>query len=328
MSAYVDISGDSYSLKQPSRLARGARVLGAVALVLAILISVMFYMAPASATVFGTRAPVEEASSAADGAEMYAADNAGTSSTSATATEAQLLSGLWDGHTVHLDWRGSEYATAEASFVGERLISPGDHVFRTLSVRNDGPSDGVMAVGLVLAETVPMLAASPELGDHVTVFWDIAGVTGSAPFSDLLALDDGRPELVQVQVPRGADVPVTVGFDVPASLTTEMNAHAESTGLRFDIRVQLEGDTSTTPPILAQTGADAALTAALIALALGIAAAGLLLLAARRRRCEVCDDPIGRGEPWVARRAASGERETLCVACAPVPLQTALVLPA
>lgn len=326
MSAYIDISGDSYSLKQPSRLARGARILGAIALVLAILISVVFYMAAASATVFGTRAPVEEASSEADGAEMYAADDAGISST--TATEAQLLSGLWDGHTVHLDWRGSEYATAEASFVGERLVSPGDHVSRTLSVRNDGPSDGVMAVGLVLAKTVPMLAANPELGDHVTVFWDIAGVTGSAPFSDLLALDDGRPELVQVQVARGADVPVTIGFDVPASLTTEMSAHAESADLRFDVRVQLEGDTSTTPPILAQTGANAALTAALIALALGIAAAGLLVLAARRRRCDVCDDAIGRGAPWVARRTASGERETLCVECAPVPLQAALVLPA
>lgn len=322
MSAYIDVSGDSYSLKQPSRLARGARILGAIALVLAALISVLFYLAPASATVFGTRAPADDARSAAAGAET---DAAAAGVAPIIATEGDLLSGRWDGRTVHLDWRGDDYATAEASFVGDRVVSPGDRVFRTLGVRNDGPSDGVMAVGLVLAETVPVLAANPELADHVTLFWDIAGVTGSAPFSDLLALDDGRPELVQVQVPRGADVPVTVGFEVPASLTTEMNAHAESTDLRFDVVVQIEGDTSTTPPILAQTGADAALTAALIALALGIAAAGLLLLAARRRRCDVCDDAIGRGAPWVARRAASGERETLCVACAPVPLRTASV---
>lgn len=326
MSAYIDVSGDSYSLKQPSRLARGARFLGAIALVLAVLIGLGLSMAPASATVFGTRTPTEEAPSGAAGAETHATGTAGIASR--TATQADLVSGRWDGHTVHLDWRGSEYATAQASFVGERLVSPGDHVSRTLRVRNDGPSDGVMAVGLVLAETVPTLAANPDLADHVTLFWDIAGVTGSAPFSDLLALDDGRPELVQVQVPRDADVPVTVGFDVPASLTTQMSADAESTELLFDVVVQLEGDTSTTPPILAATGGSAAITAALVALALGIAAAGLLLLAARRRRCDGCDDAIGRGAPWVARRTASGERETLCIGCAPAPLRTALALPA
>ncbi|WP_337004251.1 MULTISPECIES: LPXTG cell wall anchor domain-containing protein [unclassified Microbacterium] len=325
MSAFVDVSGDSYFLKQPSRLARGARILGAIALMLGILISLVFYMAPASATVFGTRGSVEDARSKANGADLYASDNAGVASV--TATDAELISGQWDGRTVHLDWRGSEYATAEASFVGQRLVSPGDHVSRTLRVRNDGPSDGVMTVGLVLAETVPMLTANPQLGDHVTLFWDIAGVTGSAPFSGLLALDDGRPELVEVQVPRGGDVPVTVGFDVPASLTTEMRANTASTDLRFDIQVHLEGDTSATPPKLAQTGADAARTLALIAVALGLAAAGLLLFAARRRRCDRCDDAIGRGAPWVARRQASGERETLCVACAPEPLGAALMLP-
>lgn len=326
MSAYIDASGDSYSLKQPSRLARGARILGAIAVVLAILVSLVFSMAQASATIFGTRSPSEEAPSGATGAKTYATGDAGVTST--TATEADLVSGRWDGHTVHLDWRGSEYATAEASFVGERVISPGDHVSRTLSVRNDGPSDGVMAVGLLLAETVPALAADPELGDHVTLFWDIAGVTGSAPFSDLLALDDGRPELVQVQVPRGADVPVTVGFDVPVALATEMNANAESTDLRVDVEVQLEGDTSTTPPILAETGTDAATTAMLVALALGITAAGLLLLAARRRRCDECDDVIGRGVAWVARRTAAGERATLCLGCAPSPVRPGLVLSA
>lgn len=326
MSAYIDVSGDSYSLRQPSRLARGARFLGAIALVLAVLIALGVSMAPASATVFGTRTPTEEAPGGAAGAETYATGTAGI--TSSTATQADLVSGRWDGHTVHLDWRGSDYATAQASFVGERLVSPGDHVSRTLHVRNDGPSDGVMAVGLVLAETVPALAANPELGDHVTLFWDIAGVSGSAPFSDLLALDDGRPELVQVQVPRDTDVPVTVGFDVPAALTTQMSANAESTELMFDVVVKLEGDSSTTPPILAATGGSAAIAAALVALALGIAATGLLLLAARRRRCDGCDDAIGRGAPWVARRTASGDRETLCIGCAPAPLRAALALPA
>lgn len=324
MSAYVDAAGDSYSLKHPSRPARAARSLGAIALVLAALIGLGFSVAPASATLFGTRAPSEDARGESAGAETYV-DGAGDA-TSREATRADLLSGRWDGRTVHLDWRGAEYDTAQASFVGERVISPGDHIFRTLGVRNDGPSDAVMSVGLVLAETVPVLAANPELGDEVTLFWDVAGVRGSAPFSDLIALDDGRPELVQVQVPRGAEVPVTVGFDVPAALTTEMNGRDESSALRFDVRVQIEGDTSTIPPTLAATGGTAALAALLLALALGILAAGLLLLAARRRRCDGCGGSIRGGAPWVARRAASGLRQSLCLGCAPAPVLLPLAL--
>ncbi len=291
MSAHIDASGDSCSLKHPSRLARGARSLGAIAVVLAVLTGLGLSLAPASATLFGTRAPTEDARGGAAGAETYIERAAGVASREAT--RADLLSGRWDARTVHLDWRGSDYATAQASFVGERVISPGDHVFRTLGVRNDGPSDGVMSVGLVLAETVPVLAANPELGDEVTLFWDIDGVRGSAPFSDLLALDEGRPELVQVQVARGADVPVTVGFGVPMALATEMNGRAESSDLRFDVRVQIEGDASTIPSILAATGGSATLALMLAALALGILAAGLLLLAARRRRCDGCGDAPG-----------------------------------
>lgn len=224
----------------------------------------------------------------------------------------------WDGPTTHLDWRGGTYVTAEASFVGDRVASPGDRVQRTLRIGNAGPADAVMTVGLVLDRTTPETVTAGDLSEAIDLFWDVAGVDGQERFSTLLAADQ-QPVVSQVAVPRGATVPVTVGFAMPAEVTGYADA-ASSGVVEFQVVVRLQGDTTPAQvPALAITGTQ---VLGLVALALGLAGLGWLLLALARRRHAACDDCGTRlrgDDTWSAHQHADGTRRVQCGTCHAVP---------
>lgn len=205
----------------------------------------------------------------------------GTTRAGAETLPASVVSAKWDGPATHLDWSGAEYARAETTFIGDRRASPGDRVVRTLNVVNAGPGDGVAAVTFDLSEVIPEGAQNPDLADDVTLFWDIAGVTGEETFAALNK--STRVSVAEVAVAQGATVPVTVGFAMDAAVESSNASGADSTLLSFDVGVNVTGESEPpATPTLAITGATG------IMLLIGIGAAllvlGLLLFLARRKQ--------------------------------------------
>lgn len=233
------------------------------------------------------------------------------SDSGATPLDATVVQAEWDGPAVHLDWTGAEYARAETTFIGDRLVSPGDRVVRTLNIVNAGPGDGVASVTIDLSEDVPEGALNPDLASDVTLFWDIAGVSGQETFAALVPA--GRARVAELAVEPGATFAVTVGFEMDAGVETSQAAGAASTVLSFDVGVELAGETDT--PSLTLSGAAPALLAA--AIALGLLLLGVLLVAVRRRaqECDDCGEAIERGDPWVQGRDADGAEWLICGDC-------------
>lgn len=200
---------------------------------------------------------------------------AGASELPSTTVQAE-----WDGPAVHLDWTGAEYARAETTFIGDRKASPGDRVVRTLNVVNAGPGDGIAAVTLDVSELIPDGALNPDLAADVTLFWDVAGVTGEETFAALNA--GGRISVAEVAVQRGATVPVTFGFAMDREIETSNATGVPSTELSFDVGVNLTGETVKQEIVV--TGGAGIL--ALICIALALLLLGVVLVLARRRRRE------------------------------------------
>ena len=233
---------------------------------------------------------------------------------SAVPVDPSVIEATWDGPSVHLDWTGADYARAETTFIGDRLVSPGDRVVRTLTIVNAGPGNGVATVTIDFAEVVPEGAQNANLADDVTLFWDVDGVSGEERFSALVPA--GRANVAEIAVAKGDPVQVTVGFEMDPSVETSKAQGADSTVLSFDVGVELAGETKPSlVPKLSVTGATGILV--LIAIAIALLLIGWLLLSLRRRsyRCDECDGGIGRNEERVVHRDGSGVKRMLCAEC-------------
>ena len=247
-----------------------------------------------------------------------------TGQAAADIADEAYIEAEWDGPTLQVDWQGHGYSTVEAGFVGDRVAVPGDHVERTLRIGNAGPAGAVMTVALSVDELIPAFADNPELAEVVELFWDVGGVTGQETFATLLDLAGrGDPVVAEVRVPQGQEVAVTVGFEMPADVTTQTNEDAASTELLFQVLATLRGDTAGTPPLVPGVPPDLAATGmqvaggTLIAIAAGLLLLGVPLIGLRRRRCDACDEVIERGEVRVTVRGADGRSAAYCEACAP-----------
>lgn len=225
-----------------------------------------------------------------------------------------VATAAWDGEATHLDWSGLSYSTAEASFVGDRVASPGDRSRRTLLLTNTGPSRADLAVSLRLGEVVPEGALNPDLADDVELFWTVGGVEGRQPDSALRDRSTGAVEIAQVQVAHGETVAVEIGFELPATTTQQRNEGAASTELAFDVIATMSGDVGAQPQRLAATGGDSLL---LFGIAAGLLMLlGLLLVARPRRRCDDCSRTIGRDESWTDLARHDVGRYRVCPDCA------------
>ncbi|WP_091228169.1 hypothetical protein [Microbacterium sp. 3J1] len=261
--------------------------------------------------------PVGPAAAPRGGASTPASDGR-------TASWDAVAHAEWDGPATHLDWSGRGYSTAESSFVGDRVATPGDSTRRTLLLTNDGPATAGLTVSLRLDEIVADDTRNPGLGDDVELFWNVGGVEGRQPYSELLERSadtvgtgqgrTGQVEIAQVRVAEGDTVAVEIGFELPAATTSQRNEGSPSTELAFDVVATLSGDADAQPQRLAATGAGPLLP-------FGIAAAlllllGLLLFARPRRRCDDCSRMLGRDESWVDLREHGVGRYRVCQPCA------------
>lgn len=154
------------------------------------------------------------------------------------------LEAEWDGPTTRLDWTGATYTTVEASFVGDRVVVPGDQVRRTLGVQNTGPRGGLMTVGLRLDDPAPPagVAGSAALAAAVELHWEVEGALGSVRVEDLVARGGDAHVVAEVPVPRWQTADVTVGFDVPLDGPDFRSQGAALEALGFSVVVQMSED--------------------------------------------------------------------------------------
>ncbi|PFG40446.1 hypothetical protein ATJ97_2975 [Georgenia soli] len=192
---------------------------------------------------------------------------------------------------ISLSWDGSEYAASTSeSFLGVPVSVPGDTAARTLTVRNDGPRQGVLTAEIVNVELLDPEApdehhnpdhedpdgsgapfGDPYAGagdqgdfyDDVTVGWETADGAGSASFS---ALDtDGGRQIGQVALGRGETTEVTISYEFPYDATSGNRANVPPRLASFDVLLTIRGDDAAAPPArpgrpgrpsLSTTGAD------------------------------------------------------------------------
>ncbi|QCB92928.1 hypothetical protein [Cellulomonas shaoxiangyii] len=225
----------------------------------------------------------------------------------------------WEGPTVALAWDGTAHDTVTTSFVGSRVAVPGDVVGRTLTVRNDGPTDATLR-GWV-TDVALLDPAAPDV-DHATgeergdfyadlrLRWRAASGDGTASFRELAV--HGRTEVVSVPLARGETTRITLVSELPVGARSGNGANVAPREARFDVLLRLDGSASPVPAAgvtsvpaaaavtapgggagartggvggpLATTGADALRAALAAVVAVGVG--GLLLGAVRRRREE------------------------------------------
>lgn len=304
-------AGSAISVTARGGMSPRGRVVAWLLATLILLAGCVALAAAGSLPITGARAQSSPATVAAQTEPMRLGGTATPSDV--TGLDASIIEAAWDGPAVHLDWRGAEYARAEATFVGERVASPGDRVVRTLNVVNAGPRDGIASVTIDAEQLIPEGALNPDLADDVTLFWDVAGIEGEEQFAALL--HRGRVSVAELAVPQGETVAVSVGFAMDRAVETSASLGADSTALTFGVGVELTGETEAPViPPLPETGAAGIL--AVIGLAAALLLSGWALLGLRRRRrCDACDRRVTRDVAWVRRCDAAGVEETLCGDC-------------
>jgi hypothetical protein len=246
-----------------------------------------------------------------------------TTGAAAGAPGAATLRAEWDGPATHLDWRGRTYATAEASFVGDRVAAPGDRTQRTLHLINAGPAGAVLTLTLVLHDPGADPDGETDLGEALTLFWDVAGGAGAGRLADLRGAGP-RVDVAQVRVPHGESAAVTVGFTVPAETTGARSGGAEAPAVALDVLARLEGEAEPAAvPALALTGAR---LGGLVALALGLLVAGWLVVAAARGRARCCACGALVGDRGARRRAGWARGAPVRCGRCPLPAGAVLIL--
>lgn len=161
----------------------------------------------------------------------------------AAASIVLVLGGALPAHAaepdpIQLSWNGSDYAdTVVESFVGTPVAVPGDSAQRTLYVRNDGPSDGTLAVTITRVELLdPDASLDDSFYDDVIVDWG----TGSG---SLTAIDDaGDTSVLTRPLAMGETTEVTIGYDFPVDATSGNRSNVGDRQASFDVVFTLGGD--------------------------------------------------------------------------------------
>jgi hypothetical protein len=165
--------------------------------------------------------------------------------------QEQFFSTHWAGQTNNAHFRYGSYTTNSNSFLGGRVVVPGDEVSRTLVVRNENSAGtcaaGNFQVSLVdVTEQIPDMAVNTELAQLVQLRWTVAGTSGAATFAQVL--DSAQPYPIgDFRLDAGEEGDVTVGVVFAEPEVTGKSQQAESVRLDFDVRVAAQGDCSATP---------------------------------------------------------------------------------
>lgn len=142
---------------------------------------------------------------------------------------------------IQLSWDGDEYAdTTRESFLGLPVVVPGDHSERTLTVRNDGESAGVLAATIDRVELLDA-AIDDSFYDDVTIEWR----GGEATLADLRA--NGETPIAEVPLEQGETTTISIGYDFPVDSVSGNSSEVGARSASFDVLLSLGGNTEPEP---------------------------------------------------------------------------------
>lgn len=145
--------------------------------------------------------------------------------------------------SIHMSWDGSTYTgVTTESFLGTPVAVPGDSASRTVLVRNDGPATGTLRASIVNVDLLD--PAAPDVhhasGEDEGSFYDdlvLRWPGGSASFTELDA--NGVTPVLEVELAKGREVPLTVGYELPEPATTGNRANVAPRRASFDVLLEI-----------------------------------------------------------------------------------------
>lgn len=154
----------------------------------------------------------------------------GTAAGAAAQTNEEAIQMSWDGR--------SYVAETFESFVGTPVVVPGDQASRTLLVRNEGPSVGVLRASIT---NVELLSSGSAAGDDdfyndLTVHWN----TGQASMTELGANE--ATEVIERPLEEGETTELTIGYEFPLEATSGNRAEVGARSATFDVVLTLGGE--------------------------------------------------------------------------------------
>lgn len=148
---------------------------------------------------------------------------------------------------IQMSWDSNENYVSEIgeSFVGIPLVVPGDSAERTLTVLNDGPSEGELRVSIINVDL--QNPDAPDMGN----FYDDVSINTKASethSASLTQLSDNTTTVVSTQtLGEGETTDITIGFDFPAAATSGNTAFVEDRKASFDVLLEIGGELPDTP---------------------------------------------------------------------------------
>ncbi|PYF99685.1 hypothetical protein SAMN05216184_106202, partial [Georgenia satyanarayanai] len=144
---------------------------------------------------------------------------------------------------IHMSWDGTTYTgVTTESFLGTPVAVPGDSASRTVLVRNDGPATGTLRASIVNVDLLD--PAAPDVhhagGEDLGSFYDdlvLRWPGGSASFTELDA--NGVTPVLEVELAKGREVPLTVGYELPAEAVSGNRANVEPREASFDVLLEI-----------------------------------------------------------------------------------------
>jgi LPXTG-motif cell wall-anchored protein len=231
-------------------------------------------------------------------------------------TGSGALEYSWDDETFVLDWENTprKVARADTEFLGTLTAVPGDQIYRSLQVRNAGPSSATLSLFFRGWESQPAVgSAGNELTEASRLFWTLGETTGRVNFSKAVEQDEYLA--AEVKLEKGEQIKIRVGWELPYETKTG-NGLAGSQQLSFGIRLLLSEFPEVDTPAIADqpagesgkgspgqlpfTGADTIGVLVLSALST-LAGVLLLLLIRRRRKTDEDDHPPNEAEAPLQR---------------------------
>jgi hypothetical protein len=157
----------------------------------------------------------------------------------------------WDGDTLNVPWDGSDhYVTiADGKFHHDAVAVPGDWIYRTLVVRNNGKCGGTLTVSILEPES----HESPDTVNHddisVTegrtgfegmseVHWQVGDLTGASSFAAL----GHQQVLATVPIAKAGSIPVSLAYRFPYEETEGKHLGLPSQALVWNVGLRLHGD--------------------------------------------------------------------------------------
>ncbi len=167
-----------------------------------------------------------------------------------------------DDESIHLSWDGSSYTgVTTESFLGTPVAVPGDSASRTVLVRNDGPTAGVLRASIVNVELAdpgapdvhhraghrsPGASYAADGGqgdfyDDLVLRWS----GGSASFSELH--ESGATAFLEVELARGREVPISLSYELPVDATSGNRSNVTTRRASFDVLLEIGEELPTAP---------------------------------------------------------------------------------